>query len=242
MNARAVAQEATTWYQKHVDPQVTQARNVELYLKNIVLALTLRVLKDSPKEQGDWSKWNQRAYESLGRRDRARMDGFLLGCALAVPDDPCASTARSSPSNVPSKKTVTPSAGQQPKSNQAHKQGHMMRQNSPMLTSIQDAVRSRKVMEYPQLRPAEMTLRLELYVRTLIRIVANDEDQPCVLRLEPAKALKARAMCIVRAHVATVGCVTSMGPNLTRLLEALTRELLAVDTLCGEVVTVIRRE
>jgi hypothetical protein len=113
-----------------------------------------------------------------------------------------------------------------------------------MLTSIQDAalMRSRKVMEYPQLRQAEMTLRLELYVRTLVRIVANDEDQPCVLRLEPAKALKARAMCIVRAHVATVGCVTSMGPNLTRLLEALTRELLAVDTLCGEVVTVIRRE
>ena len=223
MNARAVAQEATSWYLSKVDPLTPHAQNVAGILRSPVLQATLKVLapqtvtqtvtqtqtttKEQEFSQAEWSnKWDQQAYNGLERRNKARMDAFLKGISLAVPDDPC------------------------PSNNKRKGDGTKHGQKSPIISSIQEAVRSSKSMEYPQIRAAELAMRLELYLR-------------CCCCQEPSiKFLKARAMGIVRAFVATVGCVTSVGPTLTQLLETMTKEVLCVDTLSGEVTRVIRRE
>jgi len=92
---------------------------------------------------------------------------------------------------------------------------------------------------YPQISEAQLTTRLELYLRTLYRVRNLKEE--CVIAMETPKAIKARALCLVQAFVDTAACVRSMSPCLTRLLGCLTKEILAVDTLSDEIEKVIRR-
>lgn len=89
----------------------------------------------------------------------------------------------------------------------------------------------------PQFRSGELTTRLELYIRILNRVVATE----CEVALENSKAIQARAHGVCRAVIATVGCVRDMGPTLESLLSALTKEVLAIDTLSDEVVSTIQR-
>ena len=73
-------------------------------------------------------------------------------------------------------------------------------------------------------------------------MVNPDDTTGTTLTNNNKKVSRARAMCIVRAFVGTAGCVRSVGPTLTQLLVAMTKEVLCVEQLCGQVTTVIRRE
>jgi hypothetical protein len=225
MKARSLAQDATTWYLNKIDPLTPHATNVQTLLRIHVLHLTLKVLApelQSAKEQ-EWGKWDQQAYDSLGRRNKARMDAFLQGCVLAVPSDP------------------SPSERKDSKSNNKTPQKHRNRQSSPMMTSIQDVALMRSStteMEYPQFSASELTGRLELYLMSLV----SPDDATSTTTITSKKACRNRAMGIVRAFVCTAGCVRSVGPTLTQLLVTMTKEVLCVEHLCGEVTTVIRRK
>jgi hypothetical protein len=105
-----------------------------------------------------------------------------------------------------------------------------------MLTSIQGAVsRSKSTIFYPQIRSGELVLRLEIYLRSIIR------SKQSLYAWESTKILKARTASIVRAFVATVSCVKSMRPTLTSLLQAASQEILCVEKLSEQVGTLIRR-
>ena len=94
-------------------------------------------------------------------------------------------------------------------------------------------------VKHPQISEEHLVVRLELYIRSLIRVRTLQEE--CVVAMETPRAIKARARFITSAFVGTAGCVRSMSPVLIRLLSCLTKELLAVETLSEEVVKVVRR-
>jgi hypothetical protein len=106
-------------------------------------------------------------------------------------------------------------------------------------TLIRNISKTASPTKHPQISKEQLMVRLELYVRSLLRVRTLQEE--CVVAMEPPKALKARAKYITSSFVATAGCVRSMSPVLTRLLTCLTKELLAVETLAEEIVKVIRR-
>ena len=251
MDAKRIAREASSWYISNLDPFAPHASNINTYLRGLVLALTLSILESrqglleleqSPQEVSylsnvvtEWTEQEQDVHDNLGRRTRARMDGFIAGCTLAVPND----------------LDATPTADDRPKNHARHikdasKDAGLSgfkpnNDGSPMLgASIQMPLR-RNVHQtrFPQFRPCELTTRLELYVRSLNHV--RSTGQQIVVEMESPRAVKARANAIVRSFVATVGCVKGMRPCLTLLLQCLTRELLAFDCICNEISKVIRR-
>ena len=222
---------------------------------------------------------NQKLYESLGRRSKARMDAFLAGVAIALPGADGAkskisnkkhqevSRAKSAPPKVlhhtnkkqvpPQKSAATTSSNSTAKNQNetttaaaaaaAKPQNPKIVNKSPVLASLNNhgkaILRSVSVepvaQKQPQIRDQELLIRLELYIRSLYRV--NSLDQDCVVAAEPAKAINARVEIIVAAFIATVGCVRSMSPALTKLLSCMTRELMAVEYLGETLVRVIRR-
>lgn len=187
----------------------------------------------------------------LDRRDRARLEAFLEGCALAVPDD-----VRYSNGNVNNKtsnnqkssngraKTGVPTTAMSPSRELSLDEGlsgFLSNGNNGngggSLRPISSA--SSSSTRYYQFETADLTTRLELYLRTLKR--ARDARAPCVITQEPSRAMKARMRAIVRSFVNTVGCVRELGPTLMGLLRALTKELLAVETLGNELVRGLKR-
>jgi hypothetical protein len=287
MNAKALAQEVTSWYLSHLDPYSPHTTNVESYLRVPVLGLTLQILATATAnktesngleleapQQGDtassgsshdcswksllkgkgsdgvWTEQDQRAFSDLGRRTRARMDAFIAGCSLAVPDDTTdrssssaslaskhgrsAAIARADSPDISFKEGLAGLASSVATSKQQGKKS-----GSPMLAAALGKQSINKV-RYPQFRGAELTLRLELYIRTLMRTASTGQE--CVVTLEAPKTVKARALTVVRSFVATVGCVRSLRPTLTNLMQNLTKELLAVDTLCEDISKVIGRK
>ena len=203
MNANSIAQEISSRYIGEIDNGSPHGQNVDKYLRPSVLRLTEKVLIHGKESE-------------LSRRCKARMEAFLQGCALAVPDDGCDRTkTQETASDITVKDGLSGFNNRSPNS------------LGPR-------------MVYPQFRNSELTLRLELYLRCLNRV--NSEKIECVVHLESPKTVRARATSLVRAFVATVGCVRSMSPNLTRLLQVLTMELLAVETISDGLAKVIRRE
>ena len=219
MKVKSISQEVTDWYLKKLDPMSPHDQNVRTILRPPVLHATLQVLcpdHQTAKEQ-DWATWDPEVYESLDRRHKARMDAFFQGCVLAVPQD--------SPPPTLGKK-------QQQEGKRNNKDKTRKGSTSPIMTSIQDAALMRSSsadLEYAQLLASELCTRLGLYFLTLTAE-------------EGTKASKARAMCIVRAFVATVGCVRRVGPTLRQLLETATKEVVCVELLSGDVQAVILRE
>jgi hypothetical protein len=117
--------------------------------------LTLKVLApelQTAKEQ-EWGKWDQQAYDSLGRPQQGSdEDAFLQGCVLAVPGDPSPSERRDTKAN---NNTKTPT-----KNN-----GNRHQQSSPMMTSIQNVAMHAAflrctTMEYPQFSASELTVSI----------------------------------------------------------------------------------
>ncbi|KAL7575152.1 hypothetical protein ACA910_018645 [Epithemia clementina (nom. ined.)] len=120
------------------------------------------------------------------------------------------------------------------------------------------------VPEHAQISLLDLQIRLELYLRTLLRVVAKATatntttkgKQPsaqqasllssknyvhCVLGAEPPRALNARVEAIATAFSETVGTVRQQGPVLTKLITYMTMELLAVPCLSEACQSAIRR-
>ena len=109
-----MAQDAARWYFSHLDPFDSNESNIHNYLRQPLVALTVKTLQtgpqgaeqESPETNGsnnnpvDWRDYIgdeennkngkdqrllQEQFASLSRRVKARMEAFLAGCSLAVP-------------------------------------------------------------------------------------------------------------------------------------------------------------
>ena len=97
---------------------------------------------------------------------------------------------------------------------------------------------SRRAQRYPQFEDDDLTVRVELYVRSLRRVRETGDE--CVINLEPPRAIRARVGEVVDSFIVTVGCVRGIGPVLSQLVGSLTKELLAVEVLGEEISAAIR--
>eukprot|EP00522_Entomoneis_paludosa_P014583 CAMPEP_0172441478 /NCGR_PEP_ID=MMETSP1065-20121228/2028_1 /TAXON_ID=265537 /ORGANISM="Amphiprora paludosa, Strain CCMP125" /LENGTH=730 /DNA_ID=CAMNT_0013190875 /DNA_START=11 /DNA_END=2203 /DNA_ORIENTATION=- len=193
---------------------------------------------------------------SLDRRTLARLDAFLNGVIWAVPASTgTAPTLKKNDSGrviSKQKKQQEPvetvslmdglSGFKTPQRPQPSTAGGKMN-GSSILRSISSGGTSsvsRDVPTYPQIRSLNLTIRLELYLRTLFRVNKTPTHEPCVLAAEPPRALKARVEAIVEAFSETVGTVRQQGPVLTRLITYMTMELLAVSCLSETCKSAIR--
>jgi hypothetical protein len=199
-----------------------------------------------------WDEQDQDAYDALGRRTRARMEAFLASCCLALPDMSRPRPKMKDTNKIPKKPAAQPkevSLSEGLSGFRVSVNGNKSASSSPTLASIQASTAllrqisvsstSSSAKPLPQFSASDLTTRLELYIRTLHRVRTLGRE--CVVTAEPPRALKARAQSLVMSFVATVGCVRSMGPSLTRLLECMTKELLAEDCLGEGVSNVIQR-
>lgn len=178
------------------------------------------------------------------------MEAFLKSCLAAVPDDSLASKAELNARRAQKKPLSSAPSERFDISLREGLSGFMAvggtngawENRAPTmmmrpLSKSQSSSSSFKV-HCPQFETNELATRLELYLRNLNR--AHSLGQPCVVYLEPSKATRARNRCIVRSFVATVGCVSEIGPTLMVLISALTKELLAVDSLGDGLIKVVR--
>jgi len=92
---------------------------------------------------------------------------------------------------------------------------------------------------YPQFDQNDLTVRIELYIRSLRRV--RETGNECVVDLEPPRAIKARVRGVVESFAVTVGCVRSIGPQLRKLVGNLTKELLAVEAIGQDLLSAIGR-
>jgi hypothetical protein len=286
MNARSLAQEATSWYLANLDPCAPNEDNVKRYLRGPVLALTLKVLNspdvpsagleiesdslyqeekksaadetvsESPwrkflhrSQDDNWNEQDQDAYDTLGHRTKARLEAFLASCSLALPDISINMGRREDSKNKLAQKPAPSTDVSLTEALAGYRVSKDNTISSPKLSSIQastsllrqlSASSASSSMPLPQFRASDLSTRLELYVRTIARVRTLGRE--CVVAAEPPRALRARANALVMSFVATVGCVRSMGPSLTRLLQCLTKELLAEDVLGVDLCNAIRRE
>lgn len=110
MNARAVAEEVTSWYLSKLDPFCPHSQNVRRFLSGPVVSLTHGVLTgqeemqastyDAKEEKGDLEELNKSLwgmppdskaiddlYLSLHKRSRDRLDAFITGLEIAMPSE-----------------------------------------------------------------------------------------------------------------------------------------------------------
>jgi hypothetical protein len=213
----------------------------------------------------EWGEPDQKTFDALGRRTKARLEAFLAGVTLAVASEHTSSPASSVHSSPTKKENRLPPMASAPSrtapprttsegSNYSFSlvEGlagfHTMEKkkssplSSPALSSLNAGLMrtiSSQSSRCPQIQEEELVTRLELYIRCLHRVRA--QKQECVLAAEPARAIKARARSVVVSFVDTVGTVRQQSPVLTRLLHCLTQESLAIDVIGENLVRVIRR-
>jgi hypothetical protein len=211
-----------------------------------------------------WTEQGQETYDKLSRRTKARIEAFLTGCALAVDSECVLTTTSPSPVASPIKLALRrskkpPTSFPARTTSDVDLQDGLAYENkdgTPDSSTGTDAPKSSStlptsligqisqsssgpVIEHPQIPEEELVIRLELYIRSLYRVRTLQEE--CVVAMEPPRAIKARARYITSASIATAGCVRSMRPVLTQLLNFLTKELLAVETLSEPLAKVIRK-
>jgi hypothetical protein len=214
----------------------------------------------------EWGEPEQKTFDALGKRTKARFEAFLAGVTLAVASEHTMSSSSSvsvhSNTTAASRKEnrlpPRPSASRRTSGSEGSTYSFslveglagfhsMEKKNSPLSSPVISSLNLMRSMSSqsspksrcPQILEEELVTRLELYIRSLHRVRA--QKQECVLAAEPARAIKARARSLVVSFVDTVGTVRQQSPVLTRLLQCLTQELLAVDVLGENVVRVIRR-
>ena len=220
-------------------------------------------------------------YLKLTRRSLSRMEAFFASCAYALPNDAVSSVVRKKDpirSVVPNLKAFASSmlgGKKQPAAKKtANKSYETSIANGLAGFSVNESVPSSpsrnkskpgadKNRVYPQMHINDMTLRLELYIRTLRRVYISlhpkitSEEQAltittstlekkpftgeCVIHLEPPRAMNTRIKFIVNSLVSTVGSVGSMTFILTNLLVHFTREQLAVELLSDDLQSHIRK-
>ena len=211
-------------------------------------------------------KLQEDAYNSLSTRAKARMEAFLAGCMLAVPSD--INQTLTNKSSIRKKEDaesmvylqdalsgfgrnkigkrdlmmMSPPSKTPSKQQQQHIPTNF-KGKTPIKAIVQSVItptttdNTQKRM--PQISESDLILRLDLYIRTLQRVKNLNED--CVIAMETPKIIKIRAKCITNAFVTTAGCVRSISAILTKLLNCLTMEIIAIDTLSEDIKKVIRR-
>jgi len=223
----------------------------------------------------------------LTRRSLARMEAFLASTAYALPNDAVSSVVRKKDpikSVVPNLKAFAsffpikigafrekkqPAATKYASSNESSIANGLagLDVNDGVATAkassrIKNKPGSDKNRTYPQMHIDDLTLRLELYIRTLRRVysslhpkVTNEEQTPpttyapekkpstdeCVIHLEPTRAMKTRMKFVITSLISTVGSVGSMTSIISNLLVHFTREQLAVELLSDDLQTYIRK-
>ena len=270
MSVKNQVHDAASWYFSHVDPFSPNYENVQRYLRGPLIALTVNhVLPDSPTSKvasmpkeaeeekkssngGDWRDYlnsdeaadkstvghfatvkAQEAYQRLSRRTQARMEAFLAGCALAAPNEMSKNAQfDQQPSDLVSLQEGLSGFGISSAVGVPKKGG----QRTVLIRTISSAS---SVPHHPQIQQEDLVLRLELYLRTLQRVRNLGEE--CAIAMEAPKAIKARAQVVTYAFVATAGTVRNLRHVLTRLLNCLTMEELAVEVLSDDIKKVIRR-
>ena len=251
-NPRTLAQDAVGSYLSHVDEYAPHAENVRMFLRGPVVALTQSILNESAVAKNDekvtvaganWRDYlesgknnfrpleeDPRGYEALPPRTKARLEAFLLGVSLALASE----DSKLRPESTPRSKA--PSLIEQGLS------GFVV---APMLQRRPTSARSASVsstssiVKQPQLSENDLVTRLELYLRSVHR--AKALGQECTVSVEPMRAIKARAHAIVQAFIESVSNVQQQSAVLTRLLTTLTKEVLAVEALSGDLTKIIHR-
>jgi len=183
----------------------------------------------------------QEAYQRLSRRTQARMEAFLAGCALAAPNDMSKNSQFDQEQHQQPRDLVTLQEGLSgfgstatgPRRGSQRVVGQLTR-NISSTSSV-----GHHHQHHPQIQQEDLILRLDLYLRTLQRVRNMGEES--VIAMEPPKAIKARAQVITNAFVLTAGTIRSVRHVLTRLLNCLTMEELAVEVLSDDIQKVIRR-
>jgi hypothetical protein len=177
----------------------------------------------------------QEAYLRLSRRTQARMEAFLAGCALAAPNEMGNNLQKHA--DQQSSDLVTLQEGLSGFG--ISTSGNASTKGSQTAVLIRNISSVSSVSHHPQIQQEDLILRLELYTRTLQRVRTIGEE--CVMAMEPPKEIKARSQVITHAFVATAGTIRNLRHVLTRLLNCLTMEEMAVEVLSDDVKKVIRR-
>ena len=175
--------------------------------------------------------------EKLGPRQKVRMEAFLRGVSLAVESETQSAPIKRQHSNdsgdgLSLVQGLVGLSGLNGRGESPKYQTSVAKKSPVRSTS---AFHGRK---HPQIAETELVTRIELYLRSLHRSLALQRD--CVVAQESARSVKARVHSVVDAFIATVGTVQHVSPVLTRLLTALTQELLAVGTLSESLDRLIR--
>lgn len=267
MDIRLQAQLAASWYFTQLDPYSPNHENIQQYLRAPLIALTAqafvakkeigansvpgakveengRFLKAQDFEKVQWEKNDtqqdesnglRHVYDNLSRRTKIRMEAVLASCALAVPIE-AVQTSPAGENSEPSD-LVSLQEGLSGLSGFVPKQAHRHEKTAVPMRSI--TARTKSVQKHPQIQEDDLVMRLDIYMRTVQRVVNLKED--CVIAMEPPRIIKARAFIITNAFVATTGTIRNLRHVLTRLLNCLTMETLAVEVLSEDVTKVIRR-
>jgi hypothetical protein len=197
----------------------------------------------------NWNEQDQDAYDALGHRTKARLEAFLASCSLSLPGMSNSMGAREESKNKLPKKPTPKTEISLTEALAGYRVSKDDTTSSPTFSSTQASTvllrqlsisSTNSSIPLPQFCASDLSTRLELYVRTITRVRTLGRE--CVVAAEPPRALRARANALIMSFVATVGCVRSMGPSLTRLLQCLTKELLAEDVLGVDLCNTIRRE
>lgn len=229
----------------HSDPTVLKCKE-GLDWRDYVSLRTLSTDKKSETEVSD-SEDNQRVHQyygkrqpdgeaKLSRRSVARMEAFLASCAAAIPEN----------SFYPQTRMV------QNMSDESNEKSQVMKSLQSFASNFSSNKPRRNVKTatrslYQQINMEDLTVRLELYIRSLRRIhgLRQQSEQKsgvgparelieCIVHYESPRALRARIQILVASLINRTNSVGSMRPILKKLLTYLTRELLAVEHLDDE--------
>eukprot|EP00535_Pseudo-nitzschia_heimii_P001221 CAMPEP_0197177036 /NCGR_PEP_ID=MMETSP1423-20130617/2781_1 /TAXON_ID=476441 /ORGANISM="Pseudo-nitzschia heimii, Strain UNC1101" /LENGTH=720 /DNA_ID=CAMNT_0042626515 /DNA_START=64 /DNA_END=2222 /DNA_ORIENTATION=- len=274
-STRIVAQDAARWYFSHLDPFDSNESNIHNYLRRPLVALTVKTLQKEPEngennapadktgKGGDWRDYIedggdnndgknqtllQEEFASLSRRIKARMEGFLAGCSLAVPGpgDPAFASkleeeavepaARENDDILSLQDGLSGFGIAKPKSFSSGRSASLtMKMGRTMIGETADPNR----VKHPQIAREDLVVRLDIYIRTLQRL--KNHKKECVIAMEPSKLIRARARYTTNAFVATATYVRNIGRVLTRLLHCLTMEMLAVECVSEELTKIFHR-
>ena len=174
------------------------------------------------------------ARQLLGKPLHGNGNGKPKAQAQALPESAKVGADAASLETALSNFAVTDGDGKdRPKKDKAKGADGMKRQTSKASSFL------KRPELYPQFDQNDLTVRIELYIRSLRRV--RETGNECVMALEPPRAIKARVRGVVDSFVATVGCVRSIGPELRKLVGNLTKELLAVEVIGQDLLSAIGR-
>ena len=256
---RFIAQEIAHRYLSTLDVCSSHTENVRLFLWEPVTALTAAVQcadvqkdkenQDIPLPGSDWQDYVKSAdhgVESLAARTKARMDAFLLGITLALPTEESSTSPSISPSTKNKKTLKKQSSNEGRLTEEALKDfGPSMERTSSRSSlllrslSVSSGFSSASSKRRAQISESDLVLRLELYLRAIIR--AKSMNQECTVSFEPARVVKARAQTLVASFVESVSTIDKQGAVLARLLATMTLEVLSVAVLSENLIKLIRR-